>query len=206
MGVTLDPAATSKVGDKIVLGDLDKAANVWLFGLGWDVAAVGQAFDLDAWTFMVTGKEVEATDRVVFYNKNDRTAQVSDASGAVTYMGDNRDGRGDGDDETVRVDLSRIPSDVTEIVVVVNIYKAVERGNQTFDQVSNAYVRMIIEGERVEKRNFSLSSKAGGKNTVVFARIVRVGSGNTPSDWSFEPIEQYTNSLSEAGGNYGVSM
>lgn len=204
MAVQLDPSLTVKKGGKVSLGDLHKTSSVWIAGLGWDTAATaGADFDLDVWALLLdTTGEVNAMDRIVKYNPADAGAHVSDASGAVTYMGDNRTGAGDGDDEQIRIDLAKLPADVQQVLLLVNIYESVVR-QQTFAGVSNAFVRMVVEGEAAEKANFSLTDNAGAADTVVFARIVRAGAG--PLDWDFEPIEQFSPSLKEALAPFGVS-
>lgn len=205
MGIALDPNATVKVGQKVTLGDLHKTSSVWVAGLGWDTSAVaGTDFDLDVWALLLDASgEVTAADRVVKYDPANATAMVSDASGAVTYMGDNRTGAGDGDDEQIKIDLAKLPSDVNQVLILVNIYDSVNR-RQTFAGVNNAFVRMVVDGESAEKANFSLTANAGAADTVVFARIVRSGSG--PLDWDFEPIEEFAPSLAEALKPFGIDL
>ena len=58
------------------------------------------------------------------------------------HQGDNLTGAGDGDDEQIIVDLLRIPQEYDRIVIVVNIYKAVQR-NQHFGMIENAFIRIV---------------------------------------------------------------
>ncbi|WP_288755199.1 TerD family protein, partial [uncultured Pseudomonas sp.] len=105
-----------------------------LVGLGWDPRSTdGTQFDLDASAFLLnaTGK-VRGDADFIFYN------QLKSPDGSVEHTGDNRDGAGDGDDEAIKVDLSRVPADVDKIAFTVTIHDA-ENRRQNFGQVSNSF-------------------------------------------------------------------
>ncbi|MBQ2790859.1 MAG: TerD family protein, partial [Thermoguttaceae bacterium] len=91
-------------------------------GLGWDPRQdAGDEFDLDASCFLLGENGTVRSQRdLVFYK------QSSSVCGSVVHGGDNRDGVGDGDDETFDINLSTIPADVAKLVFVVTIYKANE--------------------------------------------------------------------------------
>lgn len=117
---------------------LDKSMKRALIGLGWDTNKYdgGGDFDLDASVFLIgpTGK-MTCDEDFVFYNN------LESRNGAVKHMGDNRTGAGDGDDEVILVDFTKIPEEILKLVICVTIHEAEQR-RQNFGQVSNAYVRV----------------------------------------------------------------
>lgn len=124
-------------GHKVDLSKEAPALKNAALGLGWDVnSAGGAAFDLDASAFLLNanGKMRSQADLVYFNH-------LSSACGSVVHSGDNLTGQGDGDDETIFVELDKVPADVNEILAVVNIYDAKNR-KQNFGQVKNAFIRM----------------------------------------------------------------
>src|ERR1700709_2238585 len=108
-------------------------------GLGWDTntSSTGSAFDLDASVFILgDNKKLVSDENFVFYNN------LKSPDGAVEHTGDNLTGAGDGDDEQIKVDLSKIDPKATEICVVVTIHEAANR-RQNFGQVKNSFVRVF---------------------------------------------------------------
>lgn len=131
---------------------LDKSVTMARIGLGWDVNRYdgGQDFDLDACVFLLgaNGKVLRDED-FIFYNN------LTARDGAVTHMGDNRTGAGEGDDETIIIDFAKIPAEIEKIAVTVTIFNA-EQNHQNFGQVSNSYVHVVkvdspddVNGEEV---------------------------------------------------------
>lgn len=113
---------------------LDKSVTLARIGLGWDTNKYdgGSDFDLDASVFLLgaNGKVLRDEDFVFYNNLNGR-------NGAVVHTGDNRTGEGDGDDEAIIIDFTKIPPEIEKIAVTVTIFDAQQR-NQNFGQVSNA--------------------------------------------------------------------
>lgn len=110
----------------------------FVVGLGWDANAssTGQDFDLDASVFVLGEKKKLLTDsHFVFYNN------LTSPDGAVEHTGDNLTGDGDGDDESIKIDLSKINPNATELCFVVTIHDA-ENRKQNFGQVRNSFVRV----------------------------------------------------------------
>ena len=124
-------------GQKIDLTKGNAGLNKVVFGLGWDTNRYdGNAdFDLDVSAFFTddSGKVTGEQD-FVFYG------QPQHPSGALIYSGDNRTGVGDGDDETMIVELNKIPSNITKISFSATIYDA-ENRLQNFGMVDNSYIR-----------------------------------------------------------------
>jgi len=166
-------------------------------GLGWDARATdGAAFDVDGSAFLlkVDGK-VRADLDMIFYNN----LKSSDQS--VTHSGDNRTGAGDGDDETVSIDLSKVPADVEKIAVCVTIHDA-EARKQNFGMVSKAYVRCVNDSGNTEIARFDLSEDGSAETAMVFGEVYRNG-----ADWKFKAIGQgYKGGLGPLAASFGVGV
>lgn len=148
-------------------------------GLGWDVNATstGEDFDLDASVFILNeNKKLLSDNHFVFYNN------LKSPSGAVAHTGDNRTGEGDGDDESIQVDLSLIEPNVSEICIVVTIHDA-EARRQNFGQVRNAFVRIYDENTKTEILKYELDEDFSIETAVEFGRIYKRN-----NEWKFEAI------------------
>ena len=108
-------------------------------------------------------------------------------TGTVQHMGDNLTGAGDGDDEQIIVDLSRIPEQYDKIVVVVNIYQAVQR-NQHFGLIQNAFIRLVDGRNNTEMCKYSLTDNYSGMTAMIFGEVYRHN-----GEWKFNAIGQGTN-------------
>lgn len=167
-------------GETLNLTKTDTSLEVLRIGLGWDTAETGQAFDLDAHAFLLgsNGKMRSEADVVYF-------GQKEAAGGAVKTLGDNRTGAGDGDDETIIIDLQSLPQDVEKVVIAVDIYDAISR-NQDFGKVQNEFVRCVNDKTGAEIARFEPKDDEAGKNThtaILFGEIYRHEGG-----WSFKAI------------------
>ena len=151
---------------------LDNSMRLALVGLGWDTNRYdgGFDFDLDASAFLLgeNGKLLRDEDFVFYNNLNGR-------DGAVVHTGDNLTGDGDGDDEVIMIDFSKIPSEIKKIAICVTIHDA-EARRQNFGQVSNAYIRIAklsdefdTVGEPVLK--FDLEEEFSIETALVVAEI-----------------------------------
>ena len=142
-------------------------------GLGWDVRKTdGQDFDLDASAFVVGLDEKVLSDaHFVFYNNK------TSPDGAVVYGGDNRTGEGEGDDETIRVDFSKLPQNVKKVVVAVTIHDGQERG-QNFGMISNAFARVINDSDGKELARFDLSEDSSMNAAMIFVELYRGAQGD----------------------------
>jgi tellurium resistance protein TerZ len=94
------------------------------------------------------------------------------------HTGDNLTGKGDGDDESIMVDLPRVPPAVAHIVFVVNSFSG-----QNFTQIENATARVVDSADRDKELVRYELSGSGSHTAVVMARVSRTGSG-----WSFTAI------------------
>jgi tellurium resistance protein TerD len=111
----------------------------------------GQAFDLDASAFVLGANDKVLSDaHFIFYNNK------ASPDGAVVYGGDNRSGEGDGDDETIKIDFTRLAADVKKVVIAVTIHEGQQR-RQNFGSVSNAFARVVNDADGRELARFDLS-------------------------------------------------
>jgi tellurium resistance protein TerD len=147
-------------------------------GLGWDSRVTdGADFDLDASVFICdeSGK-VRSDADFIYYN-----CKIG-LGGAVEHMGDNRTGAGDGDDESVKIDLAKIPADIKKLVFAVTIHDAEARG-QNFGQVANAYMRVVNGAGGAVLAKYDLSEDYSIETAMIFGEIYRHG-----EEWKMKAI------------------
>lgn len=151
----------------------------FVIGLGWDTnsTATGSAFDLDASVFILgENKKLVSDDHFIFYNN------AKSPDGAVEHTGDNRTGDGDGDDEQIKVDLSKIDAKASEVCIVVTIHEAEQR-RQNFGQVRNSFIRIVDAATNTEILKYELEEDFSIETAVEFGRIYKKG-----ADWRFEAV------------------
>ncbi len=182
---------------------LDKNMTHALIGLGWDTNRYdsGYDFDLDACAFMLGANgKVRKDEDFVFYGN------LKSPEGAVRHTGDNLTGEGEGDDEVLIIDFTKVPADVQKIAITVTIYDAQVR-NQNFGQVSNAYVRVAkMENENdmvgIEELKFDLAEEFSIETALVVCEIYK-----KDGDWKFNAVGAgYQGGLEALCRNYGVNV
>ncbi len=174
-------------GQKVSLSKENAGLSNVLVGLGWDeVKRTGgffkrpQPIDCDASAIMLKdGKFRDKADLIYFGN-------LTHKSGTVRHMGDNLTGAGDGDDEQILIDLSKVPVEYDRIVIVVNIYQAVQR-KQQFGLIENAFIRLVDGKTNKEMCKYNLSEDYTGKTAMIFGEIYRYN-----GEWKFNAIGQGT--------------
>lgn len=190
-------AVSLSKGSNVNLSKEAPGLNKIIVGLGWDARVTdGAAFDLDASCFLLKadGKVRSDNDFCFYNNKN-----VGD--GAVMHQGDNLTGEGEGDDECVKVELNKVPSDVDKVVFSVTIHEADQR-NQNFGQVSKAYIRIVNEDSDIEIARYDLSEDASVETAMIFGEIYRNG-----ADWKFKAVGQgFAGGLGPLASSFGVSV
>ena len=190
-------ALTLQKGGNLSLSKTDPTLTNVLIGLGWDPRATdGQDFDLDASAFLLGANgKVRSEADFIFYN------QLKSADGSVEHTGDNRTGAGDGDDEVVKVDLSRVPADVDKIVFVVTSHEADAR-KQNFGQVGGSFIRVVNEKSSAEVVRYDLAEDASTETAMVFAELYR-----NAGEWKFRAIGQgYAGGLKAVANSYGMNF
>lgn len=148
-------------------------------GLGWDTntSDTGADFDLDASAFILgSNGKILADEYFVFYNN------LKSPDGAVEHTGDNLTGEGEGDDESIKIDLSKIDPRAEEIIFVVTIHQAAER-RQNFGQVRNAFIRIYDTTTGEETLRYDLDEDFSVETAVEFGRLYKRNGA-----WKFEAI------------------
>jgi tellurium resistance protein TerD len=151
----------------------------FVIGLGWDTnsTSTGSSFDLDASVFVLgENKKLLSDEHFIFYNN------LKSPDQAVEHAGDNLTGAGDGDDEQVHIDLSKIDPRASEICVVVTIHDA-ENRRQNFGQVRNSFMRVFDAGSGTELLKYELEEDFSIETAVEFGRIYKRN-----NEWKFEAI------------------
>ena len=183
-------------GQKVSLTKGNPGLRQVLVGLGWDVNEFdsGDDFDLDASAFLAGANGKCPTEReFVFYGN------LEHASGAVKHMGDNLTGAGDGDDEQIEIDLSRIPPNIEKIAITVTIYDA-EKRRQNFGQVSNAYIHLVDLATNTELIRFDLGEDFSIETAVVVGEIYK-----NNGEWKFNAIGSgFQGGLAALCAHYGI--
>ena len=140
-------------------------------GLGWDAikkkglfgGKKSQSVDLDA-SALLFDASGNLVDQVWF-------RQLRSQDGSIQHTGDNMTGAGEGDDESIKVDLSGVPASVTNVVFTVNSFTG-----QDFSQIENAFCRLIDEATGAEIARYQLTG-SGRHNAQIMAKVGRDGAG-----------------------------
>jgi tellurium resistance protein TerD len=185
-------------GQRIDLTKTNPGLTKAIVGLGWDTNRYsgGHDFDLDASAFLadINGKVVQDLD-FVFYNN------LIHPSGSVEHTGDNRTGEGEGDDEQIKIDFSKVPSHIHRIAITVTIHDAESR-NQNFGQVSNAFVRVVNEDNNQEILRFDLGEDFSVETAVVICELYRHN-----GDWKFNAVGSgFAGGLAALCQNFGLEV
>jgi tellurium resistance protein TerD len=168
-----------------------------LIGLGWDSRATdGSAFDLDSSAFLLDASgKVRSDHDFIFYN------QLKSGCGSVQHNGDNLTGVGEGDDETLHVDLNLVPVDVQKMAIGVTIHEAESR-RQNFGQVQNAFIRIVNRENNQEVVRFDLTEDYSTETAMIFGELYRHN-----NEWKFRAIGQgFSGGLRAMANNFGVTI
>ena len=182
MGVTLAK------GGNVSLSKAAPNLTAVTVGLGWDVrATTGQDFDLDASAIGLSNGKALHDNFFVFYNN------LRSPDGAIEHTGDNLTGEGDGDDESINIDLQALTPQVESVVFPVSIHDADAR-RQNFGQVRNAFIRVVDRATGAELARYDLTEDASSETAMIFGELYRRG-----PEWKFRAIGQ-----GYASGLYGI--
>jgi tellurium resistance protein TerD len=190
-------ALTLSKGQNLSLSKTDPGLKKIIIGLGWDPRATdGQEFDLDASLFMLgeNGK-VRSDADFIFYN------QKTSGCGSVEHTGDNRTGEGDGDDESIKVELGRVPPNVQRLAVTVTIHDADAR-RQSFGQVENAFIRIVNADTNGEVVRYDLTEDYSTETAMIFGEVYRHN-----GEWKFKAVGQgYAGGLKSMCDQFGINI
>ncbi len=170
-------------GDDINLTAKDPTMNNIVVGVGWTLNAFdADTLDLDISCFLLNKDGKTRVDEdFVFYNN------MEGCDGAVCHNGDNLTGAGDGDDETISIDLSGVPFDIVKIMFVFSIYRGEEKG-QGMGSVRNGYLRVVNASNTQEILRYDIQSEVEGheETAMLIASINREG-----PKWHFEAVGEF---------------
>ena len=176
-------------GQKVSLTKDNAGLSEIIIGLGWDeaprkkgglFARKPESIDCDASAILcISGQFRDKADVVYFGN-------LKHKSGAVKHMGDNLTGAGEGDDEQIIVDLKQVPSEYDKIILVVNIYQAVQR-KQHFGMIQNAYIRVVDGRNSTEMCKYNLTDDYSNMTAMIFGEVYRHN-----DEWKFNALGQGT--------------
>jgi stress response protein SCP2 len=171
-----------------------------MVGLGWDpVQKSGGGGGLFGGLFGGGGSggaNVDCDASVILLGANDKLQNNNDViyfgnlkskDGSVTHSGDNLTGDGDGDDEQVSIELSKVPTQVEKLVFIVNIYDATKR-KQHFGMIRNAFIRVVNPSNNQELIKYNLTDDYSGKTSLIVGEIYRHG-----NEWKFAAVGTGTN-------------
>ena len=192
----IELAINLQKGQRVDLTKTNPGLSKILVGLGWDPVQnsgggiLGSLFgggsapniDCDASVLMLGANDKLQNNNDVVYFGN-----LKSRDGSVQHSGDNLTGDGDGDDEQIIVDLTKVPANIQKLVFVVNIYDAVKR-KQHFGMIKNAFIRIVNPNSQQELLHYSLTDNYSGNTCLVAGEIYRHG-----TEWKFAAVGSGTN-------------
>ncbi len=168
-------AVNLRKGEKVILSSVNNRVAGVIVGLGWDCAKEGSAsVDCDA-SAIICGVDGKAID-VICFNK------MRGATAAVIYTGDSQTGEGNGDNERIYINFTKLPANIGKIVISANIYDAKAK-RQHFGMINNAFVRVVNWKTGQEMCRFNLTDNYSGMTGIIAAEIFRTAAG-----WDFAPV------------------
>ena len=169
--------------------DLKKVA----IGLGWQVSKNEQTYDIDASVFMLDAGGTSNEKYFIFYNN------LKSPDGSLRHSGDNRTGEGNGDDETIYIDLAKVNPEIQEIVFVVTIHEAHEK-NQNFSQIKNAFIKIYNQETKRSIARYNLREAFSQETALEFGRLY-----TKDAEWRFQAVgEGYNTGLQSFVDKYIV--
>ena len=166
-------------------------------GLGWDERSTdGANFDLDASAFLLNeGEKVRSDADFIFYN------QLRSSDGSVEHTGDNLTGAGEGDDESLKIQLPGVPQDVAKVSFTVTINDA-EKNGQNFGMIRNAFIRVVNAADQSEICRYDLTEDFSIETALIFGELYRHS-----GEWKFKAVGQgFQGGLSALCQNFGVNI
>ena len=174
-----------------------------MVGLGWDeveqkrrlFGPKPQDIDCDASAILCRNGKLCDENDLVFYNN------LKHFTGTVVHQGDNLTGAGEGDDEQIQIDLSKVPANIERIAFTVTIYEA-EARRQNFGQVSNSFIRLVDETTGKEMIRYDLGEDFSIETAVVVGELYRHN-----GEWKFNAIGSgFQGGLAALCGHYGIEV
>lgn len=178
-------------GQRIDLTKNNSGLKNLLVGLGWDPVEVKRGLffkrktapdiDLDASVLMLKDDKLQNKEDLIYFGN------LKSKCGGVIHTGDNLTGEGEGDDEQILVDLSKINPKVNKLVFVINIY-ACESRKQDFGMIKNAYIRIADNISQKELIRYNLTDDYSGKTALIVGEVYKHN-----GEWKFAALGEGTN-------------
>lgn len=165
-----------KKGDNLSLEKIAPKLSKVQIGLRWDrePIQINHDFDLDLSLFLLgRNKKLISKKHLIFYNN----LNSPDLAKSIQLMGDNRTGAGEGDDEVIQINFSKIESNVARMALCVTIHEAEQR-QQDFGQISNAYLRLIDFKSQDEILRYDLADEFSLESGIIIAEFYRENGWN----------------------------
>ncbi len=183
-------------GQKIDLTKGGSGLKHIMVGLGWDEAQQSDSGGGFLGLFKLKPQNIDCDASAILCNSDGKYmdlvyyGNLQLSNGAVVHQGDNLTGIGDGDDEQIMVDLSKVSPSVGKIIFVVNIYRASER-KQHFGMIQNAFIRLVDMDKSNEICRYNLSNNYYGMEGLIVGEIYHYS-----GEWKFNAIGQPVQSAS----------
>ena len=188
-------------GQRIDLTKNNAGLKNLLVGLGWDPVEVKRGLfgkkkvadiDLDASVIMLKDDKLQNKDDLIYFGN------LKSKCGGVIHTGDNLTGEGDGDDEQILIDLSKIDKEVNKLVFVINIY-ACESRKQDIGMIKNAYIRIADNSSKKELIKYNLTDNYSGKTALIVGEVYKHN-----GEWKFAALGEGTSHvrLSDIAADY----
>ncbi|OOO00279.1 MAG: stress protein [Epulopiscium sp. Nele67-Bin004] len=190
-------AISLKKGDKVKLTKADgKALKNVTVGLGWDMAkkkSLLGAIDCDASIFVLQNGKLQSDNDIICYARKEHKSKT------ILHTGDNLTGRGEGDDEQIKIRLQDVPAEYDSIVFIVTIFMAKVK-KQDFGMIQNAFIRIVDNSDDTEIMRYDLTENYAGKTAMIFGELTRQDDG----EWKFNAIGEGTDdgSISKLSKRY----
>ncbi len=165
-------------GQKIDLTKTNPNVKKFRVGLGWNPnTSVGGDFDIDVSAFVLdANNKIVSDSHFVFYNN------LKSPNDFVVHTGDNTDGKGDGDDETLIIDFSKVKEEEKSVVFIVTIHNGITK-NQNFGQISGSFIRVCDSGTNTEILKYELDEDFCIETAVAFGKLYQ-----RDGEWKFEAM------------------
>jgi tellurium resistance protein TerD len=141
------------------------------------------------------GEKVRSDADFIFYN------QLRSSDGSVEHTGDNLTGAGEGDDESLKIQLPGVPQDVTKVAFTVTINDA-EKNGQNFGMIRNAFIRVVNTADQSEICRYDLTEDFSIETALIFGELYRHS-----GEWKFKAVGQgFQGGLRALCQNFGVNI
>lgn len=168
-------------------------------GLGWDrQAEAGEAdFDADSEAILLDkdGNVVPGIIPMVYYNN------MTSEDGSIVHSKDNRTGAGEGYDETIKIDFSKVDARVGMIIIGLSIHEASGK-EQNFGQINNAMADVVDDATGNIAVHIDLTKNLSSATALDAVKFTREADGS----WSCKYVGQKADGIEGLLSKYGIAF